>query len=69
MALSLSVDNSPAGVVSSESYVYLCNSESATKYHLDKGCRGLNSCNHGVVKVTFNEAVKKGKKTLCGWED
>lgn len=49
--------------------VFICNSTGATKYHLDKDCRGLNSCKSEVVKVTLSEAVKRGKKELCGWED
>ena len=49
--------------------VYICDSEGAKKYHLNKNCRGLKNCNHKIIKVTIEEAKKKGKKTLCGWED
>ena len=59
-----SLDNLPEG-----STVYICDSEGAKKYHLSKNCRGLKSCTHKIIKVTIEEAKKKGKKELCGWED
>jgi hypothetical protein len=49
--------------------VYICNSTSATKYHLTPDCRGLNACESKIIKVTKEEAFNQGKKTLCGWED
>lgn len=49
--------------------VFICDSDGATKYHLDKNCRGLIKCNHEVLRVTKSEATRKGKETLCGWED
>lgn len=49
--------------------VYICNSDGATKYHYSKNCRGLSKCTHTISKVTIDEARKKGKKTLCGYED
>lgn len=49
--------------------VYICNSTSATKYHLVSNCRGLNACESKVIQVTKEEAYNSGKKTLCGWED
>lgn len=52
-----------------QSKVYICNSTSATKYHLVSNCRGLNACESKVVQVTKEEAFNQGKKTLCGWED
>lgn len=52
-----------------ETYVYICDSTSATKYHLTSNCRGLNACDHKIIKVTKEDAIKQGKKTLCGWED
>lgn len=55
--------------VESETYVYICDSSSATKYHLTSNCRGLNACDHKIIKVTKEDAIKQGKKTLCGWED
>ena len=54
--------------VQGESTVFVCNSETATKYHLKKDCRGLNACKHTVVEVTLSDA-KSRKLTLCGWED
>jgi hypothetical protein len=52
-----------------QSVVYICDSTGATKYHLSSDCRGLNACDHKVIKVTKQEAYDKGKKELCGWED
>lgn len=49
--------------------VYICNSTTATKYHLVSNCRGLNACESKVVQVTKEEAINSGKKVLCGWED
>lgn len=53
---------------SNQSNVYLCDSDSAKKYHLKKDCRGLNACDHEIIRITLTEAKQKGK-TLCGWED
>jgi hypothetical protein len=47
--------------------VYLCDSKSSKKYHLKEHCRGLSNCSHKVIKVTLEEAKKRGK-TLCGYE-
>lgn len=47
--------------------VYLCDSNTGKKYHLRADCRGLSNCSHRVIKVTLEEAKKRGK-TLCGWE-
>lgn len=47
--------------------VYLCNSSTGKKYHLKENCRGLSNCQHRIIKVTLEEAKKRGK-TLCGWE-
>jgi len=52
-----------------QTYVYICDSTGATKYHLSSNCRGLNACEHEIIKVTKDDAYDKGKKTLCGWED
>ncbi|NLN32795.1 MAG: hypothetical protein GX159_04280 [Flavobacteriaceae bacterium] len=54
--------------ISSQSSVYLCNSSNAKKYHYTKNCRGLSNCKHQIIKVSVQEAKKRGK-TLCGWED
>jgi len=49
--------------------VFICDSESATKYHLKANCKGLEKCDHDVLKITKEEAIKKGKTELCGYED
>ncbi len=51
-----------------ETYVYLCNSSGGKKYHYSRSCRGLSRCKASIIKVTLQEAQKRGK-TLCGWED
>jgi 5-bromo-4-chloroindolyl phosphate hydrolysis protein len=48
-------------------FVYLCDSKGGRKYHLTDHCRGLSNCTHKIIKVTLDEAKKRGK-TLCGWE-
>lgn len=47
--------------------VYVCKSSSATKYHLSKGCKGLENCKSDVIEVKLKVAKKEGKE-LCGWE-
>ncbi len=47
--------------------VYVCNSVSATKYHLSKDCRGLSKCKAEIIKVKLKDAIKDGRG-LCGWE-
>lgn len=49
------------------STVYVCNTSYAKKYHLISDCRGLSNCQHGIVKMTLENAKNQGK-TLCGWE-
>lgn len=48
--------------------VYLCDSPSAKKYHLDAKCRGLNNCSYKIIKTTLDQAKKQGK-TKCKWEE
>ncbi|RQO72564.1 hypothetical protein DBR40_14740 [Pedobacter sp. KBW01] len=48
--------------------VYICNSNSAKKYHLKSDCKGLSTCQHKILKTTLEKAKNDGK-TLCGWED
>lgn len=55
-------------VVAPETSVYLCNSSGGKKYHYKENCRGLSNCKHEIIKVTLQEAQKRGK-TLCGYED
>ena len=52
-----------------ETYVYICNSNGAKKYHYTKSCRGLNACKHEIKKVSLSDAKYDYKRTLCGWED
>jgi len=47
--------------------VYVCSGAKGKKYHLRADCRGLSSCQHKVIKMTLEQAQKKGL-TLCGWE-
>lgn len=48
--------------------VYLCNSKGGKRYHFTKDCRGLSNCQAEIIKVTLDDAKKKGK-TICGYED
>lgn len=50
-------------------YVYICDSEYATKYHLVDDCRGLSNCKSDIVQVTLDEARDYYDRSLCGWED
>jgi hypothetical protein len=52
---------------SQPSNVYICESPYAKRYHLKANCHGLSHCTHKVIKVTLEEAKKRGK-TLCGYE-
>lgn len=54
--------------IAPETSVYLCDSSGGKKYHLKENCRGLSNCKHEIIKVTLQEAQKRGK-TLCGYED
>jgi hypothetical protein len=47
--------------------VYICDSPGAKKYHLKESCKGLRSCQRRIIKLTLDQAKKKGR-TLCGWE-
>ena len=47
--------------------VYLCDSKGGKRYHFNEHCRGLSNCSHKIIKVTLEEAKKRGK-TLCGYE-
>lgn len=50
------------------SSVFICGSEGAKKYHFNKNCRGLKSCEHTIYEVSLNKAQQLGL-SLCGWED
>ena len=47
--------------------VYVCNSDTAKKYHYKPNCRGLGNCQYKIVRVSLDKAEKDGK-SLCGWE-
>ncbi|MBA5629950.1 hypothetical protein HU137_09230 [Moheibacter sp. BDHS18] len=51
-----------------ETSVYLCNSSGGKRYHFSENCRGLSNCQHPIIKVSLQEAKKRGK-TICGYED
>ncbi|TSJ35887.1 hypothetical protein FO440_23485 [Mucilaginibacter corticis] len=48
-------------------YVYICDSPGGKKYHLSQNCKGLHNCSHKIVKLTLEQAKKRGK-TLCRYE-
>ena len=48
--------------------VYICVSNTATKYHLAGNCKGLSGCTHTIKKVNLKKASELGYKKLCGWE-
>jgi len=52
-----------------EKKVFICDSEGSTKYHLKKNCKGLEKCEHDILKLTKADAIKQGKTELCGYED
>lgn len=57
-----------AGVkINNATIVYLCDSAGGKKFHYKANCRGLGNCSHRIIKVTLEEAKKRGK-TVCGWE-
>jgi hypothetical protein len=47
--------------------VYICDSPGARKYHLRQNCKGLLNCQHRVIKITLEQAKRKGR-TLCALE-
>ncbi|SMC42449.1 hypothetical protein SAMN06296427_102123 [Moheibacter sediminis] len=61
MSFSTPIEDAP------QTSVYLCDSSGGKKYHYSKGCRGLSNCQHEIIKVSLEDAKKRGK-TLCGWE-
>lgn len=48
--------------------VYICVSKTASKYHYNRNCRGLQKCTHKIEAVSKEAAVKRGY-SLCGYED
>ncbi len=59
--------NAPQQLQTQDSYVYVCTGKYATKYHRYKGCKGLGNCKASIVKMTKQEAEKRGKTpcSLC----
>ena len=53
---------------SSESNVFICDSENAVAYHYKKDCRGIKPCQEDILQVTTKEAQGR-KLRLCKWED
>ena len=45
--------------------VWICNSPKADVYHLDGDCEGLNSCRHGIIEVSEEEARDSYGRRLC----
>lgn len=54
---------------SGQNQVYICKSNSAKRYHLEKSCRGLNACSHDIILVSLAAAKGTYQRTLCKWED
>ncbi|RXK85716.1 hypothetical protein ESB13_02555 [Filimonas effusa] len=48
-------------------YVYICQSSTAKKYHYRENCPGLNNCKHKIVRIKKESAEENGK-TVCRWE-
>lgn len=55
-------------VAGGDSYVYICISKSASKYHFDRDCSGLQKCTHEIEKTTKGDAQYRGY-TVCLLED
>jgi hypothetical protein len=61
----ISAGNIHYKVPAKETYVYLCDSETAHVYHSTKDCRGLSHCTHRIIKVTLDEAIHKYDRRAC----
>lgn len=48
--------------------VYVCDSEYASKYHLDPNCQGLNKCTHNIIETSLDSAKTYFGFGLCGFE-
>ena len=53
------------GEKSKEHTVYVCTGSSATRYHISKSCKGLDSCNGDIASMSEDDAVSSGR-TPCG---
>lgn len=47
--------------------VHICNSVFATKFHLDRQCKGLENCNRNIRTIDKSEADSLGY-VLCAYE-
>ena len=45
--------------------VFICDSKGGTKYHTQRTCGALQQCKSEIVRVTVQEAMRRGKD-LCG---
>ena len=54
---------SSSGKTNGETYVLICQSKDAKKYHKYE-CWGLKNCTHPIIKVTLQEAQKMDR-TPC----
>lgn len=57
----------PAPTTAAPDSVYICDSPGAKKYHLRQNCKGLTHCQHRIIKISLEQAKRKGR-TLCGYE-
>tara|TARA_R110000787_G_scaffold211623_1_gene321400 strand:+ start:383 stop:664 length:282 start_codon:yes stop_codon:yes gene_type:complete len=46
--------------------VFICDSSSATKFHLKPDCKGLTNCKHPIIKVDYIYIINH--RELCGYE-
>jgi hypothetical protein len=44
--------------------VYICTGATAKRFHKSEKCRGLSRCSGEIIKVSKEEAIKRGK-TPC----
>ena len=45
--------------------VYICISNTAVAYHIDRGCKGLAACTHKIIQTTKEEAINKYNRRSC----
>ncbi|MCE3228501.1 MAG: hypothetical protein K0S32_3052 [Bacteroidetes bacterium] len=57
--------NSAYELTTTETSVYICDSESAYAYHGKSTCGGLKRCKQEVLKVTKTDAVNKYGRQAC----
>lgn len=57
----------PFGDSDAERTVFVCSTEGAKLYHLDKNCKKLSNCQTQIEEVTQKQAESKGL-VLCEME-